>query len=110
MSFFKKIAQMVSPPADSNVYWVYAKCHRCGEKLSARVNMSNDLSIKYGEKEKEDTYFCRKVIMGSGKCFQRIEVELTFDKNRNLLNREIQGGQFIDEVEYSSGLSTEVEN
>ena len=61
--------------------------------------MSNDLSINYGDKEKEDTYFCRKVIMGSGKCFQRIEVKITFDKNRNLLNREIQGGQFISEEE-----------
>ena len=107
MSFFKKIAQMVSPPSESNAYWVYAKCNRCGENLSARINMSNDLSIKYGEKEKEDKYFCRKVIMGSGQCFQRIEVELTFDKNRNLLNREIQGGQFIDEEEYIAGLSAE---
>jgi hypothetical protein len=107
MSFFKKIAQIVSPPADSNVYWVYAKCNRCGETLRARINLNNDLSIIYGDKQSKDTYFCRKVIMGTDKCFQRIEVELTFDKNRKLLNREIQGGRFMDEKEYTAGLSPE---
>lgn len=107
MSFFKKIAQFVSPPADSNVYWVYTKCNRCGEKLRARVNLSNDLSINYGDKQSGDTYYCRKVIMGSGKCFQCIVVGLTFNKNRNLINREIQGGQFIDDKEYTDGLSIE---
>jgi hypothetical protein len=30
-------------------------------------------------------------------CFQRIEVELTFDENRKLVDRQIQGGVFVDE-------------
>lgn len=107
MSFFKKIAQIVSPPADSNVYWVYAKCNRCGEPVRARINLSNDLSINYGDKKSDDKFFCRKVIMGTGKCFQRIEVELTFNKNRNLLNREIQGGQFIDADDFPDRFPTE---
>ena len=107
MSFFKKISQIISPPADSNVYWIYVRCNRCGENLKTRINLSNDLSIKYGDKDSDDTYFCRKVIMGSGKCFQRIEVEITFDKNRNLINREIQGGQFISDEEYTAGLPSE---
>jgi hypothetical protein len=107
MSIFKKISQILSPRADSNVYWIYVKCNRCGENLNTRINLSNDLSINYGDKDGDDTYFCRKVIMGSGKCFQRIEVEITFDKNRNVLNREIQGGQFISEEEYTVGLPSE---
>ena len=106
MSFFKKISQLVSPPSDANIYWVYVKCNRCGEKLQGRVNLSNDLSINYVGKGK-DTYFCRKVIMGSGKCFQRIEVELAFNKTRKLINQEIQGGVYISEKEYISNLSPE---
>ena len=101
MSFFKKISQLVSPPQDANVYWVYVKCNRCGEKVRARINLRNDLSINYGVKKGGDTYYCRKSIMGAGKCFQRVEVELTFNKNRKLINQEIQGGQFISEKEYT---------
>ena len=97
MSFFKKIAQFVSPPADSNIYWVYTKCNRCGENLRARVNLSNDLSINYGEGGEKSTYFCRKILIGEQQCFQRVEVELTFDHNRRLINRQVTGGKFIDE-------------
>lgn len=104
MSFFKKMSRLVSPPPDANVHWVYVNCNRCGEKLRGRVNLSNDLSINYAGKGK-DTYFCRKVIMGSGQCFQRVEVELAFDKNRKLINKEIQGGGFISEEEFADNLS-----
>ena len=103
MSFFKKIADLFSPPAstakpasrDASAYWVTVRCNRCGETLRARVDLHNDLSIEYGESAA--TYFCRKVLMGEGHCFQRIEVELTFDSDRRLTNREISGGQFVEE-------------
>jgi hypothetical protein len=39
----------------------------------------------------------RKVLIGSGRCFQPIEVKLTFDANRNIISREITGGDFIAE-------------
>ncbi len=106
MSFFKKMSQLVSPHPEANVYWVYVKCNRCGEKLRSRVNLSNDLSINYVGKGK-DTYFTHKVIMGSGICFQRIDVELTFNKNRKLIKKEIQGGGFISEKEYNDNSSPE---
>jgi hypothetical protein len=32
----------------------------------------------------------------SGLCFQRIEVELIFNAKRQLLNREIRSGVFIE--------------
>jgi hypothetical protein len=43
-------------------------------------------------------YTCRKVLMGSGRCFQQIEVELTFNANRGITNTEISGGRFVDEA------------
>jgi hypothetical protein len=36
----------------------------------------------------------RKVLMGSGRCFQPIEVTLKFDEGRRLLERQITGGKF----------------
>ena len=85
---------------DSSVYWLYVKCDRCGEKLRSRVNLHNDLSIHYSETEGNNIYFCRKAIIGSERCFFPIEIELTFDHQRNLVDRKIHGGQFISEEEF----------
>ncbi len=99
MSFLKNLGKLFSSSdrQDENAYWVAVKCHRCGEVIRTRINLNNDLSIDYGEEGGATTYFCRKMLMGeSGICFQRIEIELTFDANRKLLNREITGGIFVD--------------
>jgi len=103
MSFLRKIASLISSPKEKNgdVYWLYVRCKRCGEPIRTRINLNNDLSANFGEGETETTYFCRKVLMGEGRCFQRVEVELTFDQNRNLIDRQISGGDFITEEEYS---------
>jgi len=97
MSIFKKLTDLFSGSGglDRDAYWIIACCNRCGEVVRARVSLSNDLSVEY--EGDETSYFCRKVLMGEGRCFQRIEVELTFDANRRLVNREIIGGQFVDE-------------
>jgi hypothetical protein len=56
--------------------------------------MSNDLSVDYdGERE---VYFVRKGLVGSGRCFQQIEVEMKFDGNKNLIEKQISGGQFVE--------------
>ena len=96
MSFFKKVSSFFSSKSGAPVGWVTVKCNRCGEVIRSRVNLYNDLSLEYDENEKA-TYFCRKVLIGEGRCFQRIEVELTYDVNRKLLSREITGGQFVEE-------------
>jgi hypothetical protein len=84
---------------DAHLYWMYVECGRCHEKIRFHVDMRNDLSIQYGETEKEDVYFTRKRIIGSQGCFQTIDVELTFDKNRRLLDQQITGGRFISQEE-----------
>ena len=97
MSFFKKLSNLISPAgrAEENAYWITAKCNRCGEIIRARVNLQNDLSPEYSDSG--TIYFCRKTLIGQERCFQRLEVELSFDADKRLINREITGGQFIDE-------------
>lgn len=100
MSILKKIASVFSSPTrpDEAGYWITVKCSRCGEQIRGRIDLRNDLSIEYGSEGASPTYFTRKLLVGeSGRCFQRIEVELTFDSAKHLLNREIQGGVFMDE-------------
>lgn len=62
--------------------------------------MQNDLSLVYSSDKKETSYYCRKVLVGSNRCFRPIEAEFFFDSNRKLLDRKILGGQFVNEEEY----------
>jgi hypothetical protein len=98
MGFLKKLSSFFAAPARSsndNSYWITVQCNRCGEQIRARVDLLNDLSPEYGESG-EMTYLCRKVLMGEKLCFQQIEVTLTFDANRKVLDRQITGGKFVD--------------
>lgn len=101
MGFLNRIGKFFSSAGsgDESAYWVYVKCKRCGEQLSSRIDLNNDLSVEYGSGS-DPTYFCRKMLVGGTGCFQRIEVELTFDENRKLLDRQISGGEFIEANEY----------
>ncbi len=99
MTFFKKLfgpsASSASAPK-GNFYPFAVKCRRCGEVIQGQVNVFNDPSLEYDENGKP--YFtCRKVLMGSGACFQQIEVILKFDEPRRLLDRQITGGEFVEE-------------
>ena len=102
MDIFKKISGMFSSSntgGNGHSLWVAEKCSRCGEIIRARVDLHNDLSIDYGDNGGEANYICRKTLMGEGRCFQRVEVKLIFDKNRQLIDRSISGGDFVNEAE-----------
>ncbi|MEJ2709704.1 MAG: hypothetical protein P8074_18985 [Anaerolineales bacterium] len=97
MGIFKRLSNLFSSSGqrDKNAYWFTVRCNRCGEQIRGRVDMRNELTISYDD----NTYYSRKVLMGDKLCFQKIEVELTFDKNRRLIERKIRGGKFVDEQE-----------
>jgi hypothetical protein len=84
------------PSARGKRYYVFqVKCSRCGEIVEGRVDLDNDLSVEY--EGNNAVYFGRKVLMSSnGQCFQQIEVELKFNIDRKLLERQATGGQFVD--------------
>ncbi len=86
---------------DEGAYWVYVRCNRCEEPLRTRVNLYNDLSVDY-QGRKGQTYHCSKTLVGRQGCFQRIEIELSFNRNRKLIERDISGGTFIEADEYSA--------
>lgn len=88
-------------------YPVYVVCDRCGEYLTTRIDKANDLSIEYGDNPRQDTYFCRKLLVGEGPCYEKIEVELTFDHNKKLVQKTIQGGSFISEDTYRERVTRE---
>jgi len=105
MGFLKKLQSVFTAPSstDKRILWVYVQCDKCGEVLQGRVDLYNDLSIQ--DAGESAGYFCRKVLIGSQRCYQPMEVELTFDKNRKLTNQEIKGGKFATEANYLAGSS-----
>ena len=100
MSFLKKISGLFSSPArsDERAYWIYARCKRCKEVVRGRVDLYNDLSIDYDAAQM--SYYCRKVLMGTSRCFQQIEVSLKFDQNRKLTDSQVTGGQLVSREEF----------
>ncbi len=104
LSFLKDLYSRLTSGGgkDAHLYWVYVRCNRCQEKIRFHVDLRNDLSIQYGETEKDDVYFTRKRVIGSQGCFNAIDVELTFDRDRRLIDQQITGGQFISQEEYAA--------
>lgn len=91
MGFFKKLFGSSSPASPANFYVFNVKCNRCGEIIEGRINLSNDLSL--GD---DDNYFVRKVLMGSGHCFQQIEIELKFNASKQVIDKQAHGGTFVE--------------
>jgi hypothetical protein len=105
MSFLKRIASALAPKSteESDVLWVYVRCDKCGEALKTRIDLSHDLTPNYSAEGHVTDYGLRKVLIGSQRCFEPIEVTLTFDSQRRVTSREITGGQFISREEYEGG-------
>jgi hypothetical protein len=94
MSFFKKLFSGTPAKHEKQYYVFQVKCKRCAEIIEGRVDLDNDLSVEYdGEKR---VYFGRKVLMGSGRCFQQIEVEMKFTPDREMIEKEVKGGTFVE--------------
>lgn len=96
MNFLRKLFSGTTKN-NERFYPLKVQCLRCGEILEGQVNMGNELSVEYDEADRASSFYVRKVLMGKGRCFQQVEVELTFDANRNVLNKQIAGGKFVED-------------
>jgi len=93
MNFLQKLFGSSPAKPDKKYYTFSVKCKRCGEIIEGRVDLDNELSVEY--EEGGDIYHARKLLMGENRCFQRIEIELKFTANRELIEKQITGGEFI---------------
>jgi hypothetical protein len=91
MGFLKNLFSGTPAKPEKRYYTFDIKCRRCGEIIEGRVDLHNDLSLN----DEGNGYLLRKLLMGSNRCFQQIEVELKFDSARQLLEKTITGGEFV---------------
>lgn len=92
MSFLKNLFGGSPAKRDDKYFTYHVKCNRCGEIIEGRVDLDNDLSLN----DEGTGFLVRKGLIGSNRCFQQIEVELTFDSNRQIVEKTITGGEFTD--------------
>lgn len=100
MNLLKRLSKLLSGPSapagDVGLYY-YVQCNRCGEVIRVRINPMNDLSAN----DDSSALFVRKVVVGT-RCYNRIEVELTYNKDRKLIDSTVQGGKMVDEAAYEA--------
>ena len=86
---------------EADALWIYVRCKRCGEVIKTRIDLRNSLSMSDA-----GGYVVNKTLIGGSQlCFQRIEVTLHFNENRQLVDREITFGEFITAEAYGAAQS-----
>jgi hypothetical protein len=81
-------------PDASDGFFLDVRCSECDDKFHLFIHKSWELSQNF-EEDGSVTYFLKKTIFGVG-CPNRIQVEMKFDSNKNLISRHIENGEFID--------------
>ena len=106
MSFFKRIANIFvgKPSSGGRLLDIYVLSRRCDEPIAGQVDLYNELSES---DDGDHAYFTRKVLHTSGerRCFDQVEVQLWFDKNKQLADHEVEGGRWLDDQEYQEELA-----
>jgi len=83
-----------APAIQKGILHLHVKCKRCGEIVTGRIDIDNDLSVEY--EEGGDVFYARKVLIGENKCFQRIEANFKFNADRKMIEQEVIGGEFVE--------------
>ena len=100
LNLLKKLSTLFAATAQGrsgNLYSIAVQCKRCGEIVHAQINLANEPSIEYDEAGNPTGYICRKTLMGKQRCFQQIEVVLTFNARHKLVDRQVENGVFVDD-------------
>src|SRR5437016_3737927 len=99
MSFLQRLGRLLAPPGAApsrKVQNITVQCNRCGEVITAALDLRNDMSAEYDEQSGATTFVTRKVLMGRQRCFQQIEVTLFFDDKQRLTSKQVTGGKFVE--------------
>ena len=94
MSFLKNLFGGGSAKPEKRYYTFQVKCNRCGEIIEGRIDLDNDLSLD--EAGDSPIYYVRKGLIGNNRCFQQVEVEMKFTPARDLVEKNAEGGKFVE--------------
>lgn len=82
--------------------WIYVACSRCGEAIRIRADRRYDLvSEMLDPGESGPAYTMHKDVVGI-RCFQRIAVDLEFDRRLQVTECRVSGGRWLTAEEYQT--------
>lgn len=99
MEILKKLFGGMGNPGDPGLYY-YVRPQGSEEVVRVRINRNNDLSLADDGK----TFWVHKVVMGTT-SFQRVELDLFFDKNRQLTDSDVSGGDLVKKADYDNWMA-----
>lgn len=103
MDFWNRLRRLFAPGrAATNRYLdVYILNFRCNEPLATQIDLYNDPSP--ADEGAEAAFFVRKLLSTSGlqRCFATNEIQIWLDRNRRVVNYEVEGGRWLDPEEYA---------
>ncbi|NLX08486.1 MAG: hypothetical protein GXY36_02415 [Chloroflexi bacterium] len=100
MGFLKRLFGGRSDGEDKDGLYYYIRSNTSGEVIRLRLHRYNDLSPA----DDYESYHVHKTIVGE-RGFDRIEADFFFDKRRNLVNVELQGGTLVEREDYDAYLA-----
>ena len=89
-----------SQGGDSNALYLYVQPKGCDEVVRVRINLMNDLS----ESDDGQGYIVHKMARGT-KCRQNVEIFLTFNAQRRLVEQQIDDGVAVEAATYEAWLA-----
>jgi hypothetical protein len=105
MNFLKKLfggSGGGSVGGDNRGIYFYVRPKGCEEVVRVRIDRNNDLSL--GDDGK--TLWVHKVVMGT-KCFQRAELDVYFNSNRQVSSSEVSGGDILKQADYDEWVASQ---
>ena len=96
---FKKLTDKIlrkgTSKSSSVGFFLDVRCTECQEQFHLFINKSWELMQNF-EKNGSVTYSLQKEIFGVS-CKNRIQVKMQFDSGKNLISRQIENGEFIED-------------
>ncbi|MGC9357388.1 MAG: hypothetical protein ACP5GX_05965 [Anaerolineae bacterium] len=99
---FDKIRSLFTGPRDrqqqdkTGLYF-YVKCAKCGTPVRVRADRQHDLLRDYDE----GGYVLHKDVMDSN-CYTLFHFDVRFNESYDIIERNIEGGEFITREEYEA--------
>ena len=95
MQFLKRLFQPPARPRHNLVVYVQPK--RCDEVVAVSIDLMNNLS----QRDDGEGYFVRKYVSAT-RCPFQSQLEVTFDKNKNVIDKQVTDGSIVDEAAYDA--------
>lgn len=94
----KDIINTIFSKEDKNIIRIYLQDNKCGEKIEVLLRKSYDIQRVY---EDSNAYYKITKVVVCTKCYNKIKINITFDKNYNIITNKIKNGKFITKEEYN---------